>query len=591
MRTSSVSRRACWALSLSLLSLALLPSAARTEGLEKFTGYTRPGHPSGPPGPIKPASNAPEDTPIGATMYFKVYELGDGVPGDPWGTGFGNLESFFVPGQASRGRGSDRLDTTARYLYLYQAVNDSERDGQVKSAAVRLLVEPHYITSWGHFAQQRQEAGRGVSFAADFSDAGKGGILPVSTAHPAVSDRLYRDPAPYFNSSRLKGLSSILLGNAPVPQSAEGEDTGVAPERVVLQATSNFEKAPIWLERDQVQLTGLAPNMRLVLPYSDLYNPYYNPLNPVAPVAADGLVPGFGLGTNTTPNLYEALRRAPAVVAFWSDYPLRPRQRSTLFGFTSNQPPVYEDVRLRGNGLPDRIVPAAPAPDIRPANTLADGEVPTPVAFEPVVPAGGGGPTGGSLGNPGAVIGGGGGLLRGGGGMGGGGMGGGFPGILGGGGGGTGGGTGGGVGGGGTTGPGTTGTGTTSIPASLLALLSPTSPTTPTGNNSNSNGSNSNSNGNNTNSGTGTGTGTNSNNNTNGGANQTTIVNVQQQQGQQQQQQQKQKQQQSQQQMNNCCQPGNVVPEPTALVPALLGLPFLVVLLLRWRKAVPVPAN
>ena len=35
-----------------------------------------------------------------------------------------------------------KLDTRARYLYLYQVVNDSRRDSSVRTTSVRLIVDP-----------------------------------------------------------------------------------------------------------------------------------------------------------------------------------------------------------------------------------------------------------------------------------------------------------------------------------------------------------------------------------------------------------------------------------------------------------------
>ena len=89
-------------------------------------------------------------------------------------------------------------------------------------------------------------------------------------------------------------------------------------------------------------------------------------------------------------NTVDSLRRAPAVVAYWTDDPLRPGlagfqpgQRSTLFGFTSNFPPVYEDVRVRGNSVLPFRGPVVFTADARAANLRVDGQVPTPVALEP----------------------------------------------------------------------------------------------------------------------------------------------------------------------------------------------------------------
>jgi hypothetical protein len=548
------------------LGLALVPSAAQAEELTKYTGYTRPGDPTGPAGAIKDAAPMADGTPIGATVYFKVFELSEGSPTDPWGTGLKNLEHSFVSGQASRGRGSQKLDTTARYLYVYQVNNDSYRDGQVKSVAIRLLVPTHLITSWGHFAEKADKkgaAGKGVGFAMPFENPDpkkpnvKSMVLPLSTEHPGVVDALYRNPAPFFNAPQTYSLSNIQLGNKPAPLT-DGEDTGREPERVVLQTMANFEGAPNWLFKDGVALPGMSPLGGPAMPFANLAAP----VGPMGPMG-----PGMGAVSPT-----EALRRAPAVVAYWTDEPLlpgvagmRPGQRSTLFGFTSNYPPAYEDVRVRGNQAQVNAggaaaasrqggsvfhftsysaqAPAA-APDARTSNLVVDGQVPTPVGFEQCLPLA---PALGSLSGPVGGIGAGGGLLRGGGGFGGGGFGFGFGGGFGGG------GMGGGMmGGGGGSGSGSgTGTGTgnannnvTPFPFSLVVM--------PQLSNQNA-----------------------------------VAVNVQQ--AQEQIQQQQQNQHQHQHQHNHHHHHGHVVPEPAAVVPALLGVPVLLWLVWR-RRTVLAPA-
>src|SRR6185312_6598155 len=88
----------------------------------------------------------------------------------------------------------------------------------------------------------------------------------------------------------------------------EGEDTGREPERVVLQTMANFEGAPNWLMKDGVALPGPLPVMGL----SDAYAPGVGPLGPLGHI---------GTGSH---NMAETLRRAPAVVAYWTDDPLLP---------------------------------------------------------------------------------------------------------------------------------------------------------------------------------------------------------------------------------------------------------------------------
>src|SRR5262249_20876839 len=68
--------------------------------------------------------------------------------GDVWGTGFSGLGAGeFTPGVAP-GAGSPALDTNARYLYVYQLVNDGGSGQTVGS----LGLTAKDATSWGSFS-------------------------------------------------------------------------------------------------------------------------------------------------------------------------------------------------------------------------------------------------------------------------------------------------------------------------------------------------------------------------------------------------------------------------------------------------------
>src|SRR5207247_1087105 len=87
--------------------------------------------------------------------------------------------------------------------------------------------------------------------------------------------------------------------------------------------------------------------------------------------------------------------RSPAVRAEWTGkYKLETEERSPLFGFTSNQPPTLDAVRLRGIlGAAGANVPVGRTDEGTTGGVVgvgADGEVATPVGMET---GGGGAPT------------------------------------------------------------------------------------------------------------------------------------------------------------------------------------------------------
>ena len=120
------------------------------------------------------------------TVYFAVFKNIQSADGDTFGTGLANVDTRFEAGRSFKDGMSLRYDKKAKYLYLYQVVNDRSLDpriNQVKGAkggegiryphlvpgakldakselpirddiasfALKLSVDPTVITSWGHF--------------------------------------------------------------------------------------------------------------------------------------------------------------------------------------------------------------------------------------------------------------------------------------------------------------------------------------------------------------------------------------------------------------------------------------------------------
>ncbi|MFO0877256.1 MAG: hypothetical protein U0840_07760 [Gemmataceae bacterium] len=384
MRTSTLTgrmRRILAGVLLVGLAVLLIGRTNAAAPLSDYTGYTRIGFPPADDRidpKIAPAAG-PDARALGVTVYYMVLDRkvsnGKNGPGDIFGTGIANFDSSFVAGKNSD---RDRIDTEARYLYLYQVVNDSNREAAVKSASVQLIIDPRLITSWGFFSHRKktdkgQVVRQGISFLAPAGEGARGaveGIRPVSTDFPAVTDRRYRSPAPPITAQRPFGFAAINIGIRPV---AAGEDMGKEPETVLLVTNAEFGPG----EDNPYRRSALRTD-------TDLLNEFTDET------------------TRTRSRFREDQRRRwPAVRAIWTDdNPLRKRERSTLFGFTSDYPPTYENVAIGsrmagvnlGGGAGDQnIAPAVgedkksavPAPDKKPAEKPVDGIAPAAGGLAP----------------------------------------------------------------------------------------------------------------------------------------------------------------------------------------------------------------
>src|SRR5262252_1013753 len=122
--------------------VALIPTPTRADALPAFTGFTRPGSPNdtrGLEGQVILVSTDVEarKRAVGGTIYFMVLEQKEGDT--PWGGGVKDLVERFRRGVDSGGASSPGLDTGARYLYLYQTVNDRGTELPVHHTAIELL--------------------------------------------------------------------------------------------------------------------------------------------------------------------------------------------------------------------------------------------------------------------------------------------------------------------------------------------------------------------------------------------------------------------------------------------------------------------
>jgi hypothetical protein len=364
------------------LLLFLLAGPVTADVLTPFTGYTRPGVPSDRvvEGKVIFVGMEKEGVDgLGGTVYFTVLELTRRAEGDPWGANVKGFSDMFVPGgRDAIGAGfapndprwvsgfrnsSPALDTSAQFLYLYQTVNDRHTVEAVRSTSVRLLVDPRLITSWGYFrdlgfATAGRVLAKGKEVPVDFTPDEAAEIVPVA-ANVDIADhvvnKMYLEHAPAIPAKRAFNVVTIKGRRAPGFTIGGGIKTPEfnrdvpGPGGVVGVGAEKDAAAP-----------AARPDSVVLLP----------------------------------PN--ELLQR-PCFRANWvGANVLKPGERSCIFGFTSNEPPTIEPVRLRGVAAKvtekgdivyvgaDRDEMAVGAGgDVAGASlTAAEGDVPTPVGFE-----------------------------------------------------------------------------------------------------------------------------------------------------------------------------------------------------------------
>ena len=438
-----MSRRIVPVLLGSLVAL-LVAVPVRADVLRDFTGYTRPGVPAGKvvrekadkvrfvadQGEVK----GPQ---FGGSVCFMVIDLHHRDDDELYNSVVRDMLKAFKPGEDGAGRASPDFDRGARYLYLYQMVNDMPgAETGVRSSSV-FLIDPALVTSWGHFV------GHGFTLAE--TEKGKRVIRPVSSAYVVEPGQwLYRNPDREHITEQLQGIDKFAAIDRTGIRVGTGEDPVRSPDTVVLVAGARTYERSASMFLPGASYHGTSHRAGPCAPYGQFGQPA-----PVAGASAEVLPQPTVLGPSAVDRTGRTFLRA----SWLNENVLRPRERSALYGFTSHHPPCYDDVQLRGVNLTG-VKPAAGVA-LAALGAAPVGRVPTPVAPpEEVVGVMGAGGVGlGSLGGvmPGGGVGGGGfgfappGLVS-------------IPGSSGGGGfgGGNGGGNGGGMGGGpGTGGPGT----------------------------------------------------------------------------------------------------------------------------------------
>ena len=307
-------------------------------------GYTRPGAPEdrvNKKGKIIPAAHDPERDPsepvIGGTVYFAVFRLNEGD--DEIEKSLASVPGAFVKGRNFENSYSPEFDRKAKYLYVYQIVNDRGLDptkdkvifaadadldvSTITDFALRITVDPRYITSWGHFKDlsfsaavpTRDRTGEHVPA----SDGSK--ILPV--AFSADSSVLAEIPEKkYQNGAPAHKLGDLI------------RDFGIRSSNL------NLDKMPGVAELMKKKVTGVA-----------LANWEGNQLQ----AAAGGREPDYVqliLDNERETEQPTLDGKFLGNVIFRTDFKrknaLGVGEHSVVFGFTSDLPPKDEPIRIEG---------------------------------------------------------------------------------------------------------------------------------------------------------------------------------------------------------------------------------------------------
>jgi hypothetical protein len=360
------------------LALALLavPSEIQADALPDFTGYTRPGAPAGKAAAkgghivfVSDDGERKQNAVLGGTVYFTVVDTWlDAEENDTWHKIARDAIRNFVPGKDSRGAPSPAFDKAARYIYLYQTVNDMPNAQSAVRFSTVYLPDPDLLTSWGHFS------GHGFTALVEQEEENKEAIRPVSFANAVDGkQRVYRNPDTHHLTEKLFRIDRFATRsvNTDIQPAAAGDDPVRDPSSVILTGWPGRNYRGSLRYNSYSHLWGSGP---IYFPPRHLYRE-----------------PGSDNGERR-PNADRDRNRLhdPNIRAVWNEKNLlQPKERGALFGFTSDYPPVYEDVQLRGPKVKaaDGVRPAAGDDGIRPAAEDGDAEKPEgaikPVADDP----------------------------------------------------------------------------------------------------------------------------------------------------------------------------------------------------------------
>jgi hypothetical protein len=317
------------------------------------SGFTRPGTPTDPMGKdgvIRPVAwdLAYKEKILGGTLYFAVLQRKPGSEDDPWATGITDFVDRFTEGRSFKNTYSPALDTKANYLYLYMVVNDRGLDPTkdhvalaadiretfdyrmlpIANSAVKLQVDPRYITSWGYFKNTSFTVEVRDTFEAEHKPVADNQVQKIRLAMSANTS--YLELIPERERQYIDGAPAISLGKM--------ERTFAIGPSNVNGTKSNLYKA-LAAKRDKAKKDDKSK----LAAYED---------NLMKVGEKGGLNPDFvqliysGFSDSIPPDAASTTGETTFRVDFRGKNAITLGEQSVLFGFTSDLSPTDDKVRI-----------------------------------------------------------------------------------------------------------------------------------------------------------------------------------------------------------------------------------------------------
>ncbi|HZZ81909.1 MAG TPA: hypothetical protein VFE62_25645, partial [Gemmataceae bacterium] len=344
--------------------------APRANGLmREYFGSARLGYPNDQPIDAKADKNAIRFTALGSkdpvklksfpimggTVYYAVFE-NVGTVGDVFGTGMAGFDQQFTStyGPNDDSPSYHKSGKLSRYLYLYQVVNDRGFDPRNRVAeknipvtddiarfALRIAVDPRYITSWGYFNNR--------SFTVNVNKD-----MPLINVAEVDKIRIKEkeEVKPGNNIKAVSFLPSVLsLQNYPAYERFAWGERGREEQFSI--GTSNQGIASSMAYSDLKLAAGLADLKDRIMLLSTNVSSDKGPqvgVNPASvlltyPSREDRVVTTYTEDSTLAILLVDFRNRAGGINLTG----IKQGQSSVLFGFTSDLPPAPTNARIDSN--------------------------------------------------------------------------------------------------------------------------------------------------------------------------------------------------------------------------------------------------